>query len=146
MKNRSRLPGSVLIFQASQEIYGPWAVEIISWPNLYERYVAGPEDRTLLNTSWTAYRTDLVGPANTFWLTVLRNRKARAILCPAVGKNDKLFLHTQPEFPGARQLLCMMSGCLFHILTSVFDVIFLKTIHDRSWTKYFLSTNWDTFA
>ena len=32
------------------------AVEIISWPNLYERYVAGPKDltRALLNTSLTA--------------------------------------------------------------------------------------------
>ena len=40
------------------------AAEIISWPNLYERHAAGPEDPThdLLNTSWTAHPTDLVGP------------------------------------------------------------------------------------
>ena len=43
------------------------AVEIISWPNLYERYLAGPEDRTRdhLNTSQTAHPTDIVGPTVT---------------------------------------------------------------------------------
>ena len=37
------------------------AVKIISWPNLYERYAARPEDptRNLLNTSLTAHPTDL---------------------------------------------------------------------------------------
>ena len=42
-----------------------WPVEIISWPNLYEIYVAGPEDWTcdLLNTIWRAHLTDPEGLA-----------------------------------------------------------------------------------
>ena len=41
------------------------AIEIISWPNHCERYVAGPDDRThnLLNTSRTSHPTDIVGLA-----------------------------------------------------------------------------------
>ena len=41
------------------------AIGIILRPNLYERYVAGLEDLTwdLLNTSWMAHPTDLMGPA-----------------------------------------------------------------------------------
>ena len=39
-------------------------VEIISWPKLYKRYVAGPEDQSRdLNMSRTAYPTDLEGSA-----------------------------------------------------------------------------------
>ena len=50
-------------------------IEIISWPNLNERYVARTEDQTddLLNTSWTGNPTYLAGPAHS--MSVLDERQ-----------------------------------------------------------------------
>ena len=49
------------------------ATEIIPWPNLYKRYVAGLENQThdLLNTSRMAHLTDLAGPAILALLTLI---------------------------------------------------------------------------
>ena len=97
------------------------ATEITSWPNVYELYVAGSEDRTqyLLNTSWTAHPTDLVGPAEFMCIAIIGPGHAKTCLMPYANNKGA----DQPGHPHS-----LISTFVFHCLDGMICIFAISKV------------------